>query len=246
MPRPLEIDAPDGSIDAHLFTPSANHGAHPPVLLFTDIGGIRPSYMEKAQKLADAGYAVLMPNIYYRSARSPVVPDGRSFRDLIPTLRDYAALLTPDALKHDFAALIGAIDREAEFGRGPIGAVGYCLTGGFPVWLASLHAGRVGAAAGFHAAALATPDDPRAILDVIPGVRARVYFGHADKDDYLPPDQIAAVDGALARAGVHFTTELFGGVMHGFTATDAPAYDAAADALHFKRLFTLFEETIAV
>ena len=245
MLRSLDIDASDGVIDAHVFTPTTQHGAHPPVLLFTDIGGVRPSYMKKAQKLADAGYAVLMPNIYYRSARSPVVPDGQSFRDLIPTLRAYAALLTPDALQRDFAALIGALDREPECGRGPIGAVGYCLTGGFPVWLANLHPDRVGAAAGFHSAALATPDNPRSILDVIPGVKARVYFGHADKDEHLPPDQIAAVDGALARAGVHFATELFGGAMHGFTATDAPAYDAAADALHFKRLFTLFEETIA-
>ena len=245
MPRSLEIGAPDGAIDAHLFTPAAGGGAHPPVILFTDIGGIRPSYMEKAQTVADAGYAVLMPNIYYRSARSPVVPDGQSFRDLMPTLFGYAALLTPDALKSDFAALIGALDHAPECGRGPLGAVGYCLTGGFPVWLASFHPDRVGAAAGFHAAALAAPDNPRSILDVIPGVKARVYFGHADKDAYLPPDQIAAVDGALARAGVHFATELFGGAMHGFTAKDGAAYDAAADALHFKRLFALLEETIA-
>ena len=245
MPRPLEISAPDGAIDAHLFTPDGRGGAHPPVLLFTDIGGIRPSYMAKAQTIADAGYAVIMPNIYYRSAPSPIVPDGQSFRDLIPTLRDYAALLTPDAMKRDFAALMGAIEHEPACGRGLVGAVGYCLTGGFPIWLASLHPERVGASAGFHSAALAEPDNPRSILDVIPGVRARVYFGHADKDEYLPPDQIAAVDGALARAGVHFTTEMFGGIMHGFTATDASAYDAAADALHFKRLFALFGETIA-
>ena len=246
MPRSLEIGAPDGTIDAHLFTPAGRAGAHPPVLLFTDIGGIRASYMAKAQRIADAGYAVLMPNIYHRSARSPIVPDGQSFRDLIPTLRGYAALLTPDAMTRDFAALMGAIEHEPACGRGPVGAVGYCLTGGFPVWLASLHPGRVGAAAGFHSAALAAPDNPRSILDVIPRVKARVYFGHADKDEYLPPDEIAAVDGALARAGVHFTTEMFGGIMHGFTASDASAYDAAADALHYKRLFGLFEETIAV
>ncbi len=245
MSRSLEISAPDGVIDAHLFTPATGEGAHPPVLLFTDIGGIRPCYMEKAQTIADAGYAVLMPNIYYRTARSPIVPEGQSFRDLIPTLREYAALLTPDALKRDFAALVGAIDREPACRGGSLGAVGYCLTGGFPVWLASLHPDRVGAAAGFHAAALATPDNPRSILDVIPGVKARVYFGHADKDEYLPPDQIAAVDGALARAGVHFITELFGGALHGFTAKDTSAYNTAADALHFKRLFTLFGETIA-
>ena len=245
MPRSLEIALPDGPIDAHLFTPTGREGAHPAVLLFTDIGGIRPSYMAKAQTVADAGYAVLMPNIYHRSARSPVVPPGQSFRDLIPALRGYAALLTPDALKRDFAALLDAVDGEPACAQGAIGAVGYCLTGGFPVWLSSLHPERVGAAAGFHSAALAVPDNPHSILDVIPGVKARVYFGHADKDEHLSPDQIAAVDGALARAGVHFATELYAGAMHGFTANDGPAYDAAADALHFKRMLALFKETIA-
>ena len=245
MPRSLEIAAPDGTMDAHLFAPSGSEDARPPVILFTDIGGIRPVYMEKAQRIADAGYAVLMPNIYHRSGRAPLVPEGQHFRDMLSTLRGYAGLLTPDALKRDFAALLGAIDGEPACGRGPVGAVGYCLTGGFPVWLSSLHPERVGAAAGFHSAALAAPDNPRAILDVIPSVKARVYFGHADKDEHLPPDQIAAVDGALARAGVHFTTELYAGAKHGFTNKDTVAYGADADALHLKRLFTLLEETIA-
>ena len=245
MPRSLDIPAPDGTIDAYLFTPSYGGGARPPVILFTDIGGIRPTYMEKAQRIADGGYAVLMPNIYYRSKRAPVVPEGQHFRDMLGVLRGYAELLTPDALRHDFAALMGSVAAEPACGKGPVGAVGYCLTGGFPVWLSSLHPDRVGAAAGFHSAALAASGSPRAILDVIPKVKARVYFGHADKDEHLPPDEIAAVDGALARAGVHFTTELYANAMHGFTNRDTRSYDAAADALHVKRLFTLFEETIA-
>ena len=75
-------------------------------------------------------------------------------------------------------------------------------------------------------------------------VRARVYFGHADRDEYLPPDQIARLDLALAAAGVHFQTELFRGALHGWTATDAPSYDMAADALHYARILGLLEETI--
>ncbi len=245
MPRPFEIAAADGTIDALLFTPPQGGGAHPPVILFTDIGGIRPVYEVKAQRIADAGYAVLMPNIYFRSGRAPLVPEDRHFRDMLATLRGYAELLTPEALQRDFAALMAAIDGEPACGCGPVGAVGYCLTGGFPVRLASLHPERIGAAAGFHSAALAAAGNPHAILDVIPGVKARVYFGHADRDEHLPPDEIAAVDGALARAGVHFATELYAGAKHGFTSTDTASYGAQADALHFKRLFTLLEETIA-
>lgn len=51
-------------------------------------------------------------------------------------------------------------------------------------------------------------------------------LGHADKDELLPPDQIASLDQAMAKAGVHLTTELYKGAAHGFTAKDAPSYDA--------------------
>ncbi|WP_290909278.1 dienelactone hydrolase family protein [Halomonas sp.] len=44
--------------------------------------------------------------------------------------------------------------------------------------------------------------------------------------------------------GVHFITEHYRGAAHGFTAKDAPSYDAAADALHHRRLAMLLEETL--
>lgn len=243
--RPLSIPAPDGVIDALVFVPDGA-GPHPAVLLFSDIGGLRPSYHDKAQRIADGGYAVLMPNIYYRSAAGQVVPAGRSFRD--PDMRNmllgYAAHLTPSAQARDFAALLAAIAADPAFADGAIGTVGYCMTGAFALRLAALHPDRVGAAAAFHAARLADVNDPDSVVHAVGGIAARVYLGHADRDALMPPEQIAAMDRALAEAGVHFTTELYKGALHGFTATDAPVYNPAADALHFKRLFTLLDETL--
>ena len=244
MSRAIDITTADGVIDAHVFTPRAADGPLPPVFLFTDIAGLRPSYMEKAQHVADGGYAVLLPNIYYRTVRGSPMAGQQLDAGAMPMLLGHASHLTSEALTRDFAALVETVDREFEFSDGPIGAVGYCMTGGFPVRLAAQFPDRVRAAAGFHSAGLASGDGSRAILDLIPAVKARVYFGHADQDPYLDADQIGAVDHALALAGVHFTTELFRGAMHGFTTPDGAAYQADADALHFKRLFTLFEESI--
>ncbi|MBA2781248.1 dienelactone hydrolase family protein [Billgrantia kenyensis] len=246
MSRAIDIPAADGTIDAHVFTPANADRPLPAVVLFTDIGGLRPCYHEKAQQVADNGYAVLMPNVYYRSARGPVVPEGKSFRDpnVRPTLFGYAGLLTPEAQSRDFAALLGCIDKEAEFANGKLGVVGYCMTGAFALRMAAEHPHRVAAAAGFHSANLAAAGDANSIVHVMDSIEGRVYLGHADKDDLLPPDQIARVDEALARAGVHFTTELYRGAAHGFTAKDAPSYDAAADALHHKRIAMLLEETL--
>lgn len=246
MSRAIDIPAADGTIDAHIFTPAGAAGPLPAVVLFTDIGGLRPCYHEKAQQIADNGYAVLMPNVYYRDARGPVVPEGKSFRDpeVRPTLLEYAGHLTPEAQSRDFLALLDGIDGAAEFAAGKLGVVGYCMTGAFALRMAAEHPERVAAAAGFHSARLAGADDPNSPVQVVGNIAGRVYLGHADQDELLPAEQIARLDEALAKAGVHFTTELYKGAAHGFTAKDAPAYDATADALHHKRLAMLLEETL--
>ncbi|WP_431026049.1 dienelactone hydrolase family protein [Halomonas sp. H5] len=246
MSRAIDIPAADGTIDAHIFTPAGAAGPLPAVVLFTDIGGLRPCYHEKAQQIADNGYAVLMPNVYYRDARGPVVPEGKSFRDpeVRPTLLEYAGHLTPEAQSRDFLALLDGIDGAAEFAAGKLGVVGYCMTGAFALRIAAEHPDRVAAAAGFHSARLAGADDPNSPVQVVGSIAGRVYLGHADQDELLPAEQIARLDEALAKAGVHFTTELYKGAAHGFTAKDAPAYDATADALHHKRLVMLLEETL--
>lgn len=248
MSRAIQIESPDGAIDAHIFVPDDARGPLPAVVLFTDIGGIRPCYHDKAQTVADDGYAVLMPNIYYRHGAGSPVPQGKSFRDddVLPSLFEIARELTPDAQNRDFAQLLATIDAEAEFADGPVGVVGYCLTGSFALRMAANHPDRVAAAATFHAANLAVEDDRNSVLHEVKNIRGQVYLGHADQDKTLPPDQIARMDAALADAGVHFTTELYAGARHGFTAADVPDYDEAADARHYKRLATLFEETLFV
>ncbi|SHJ87822.1 dienelactone hydrolase family protein [Halomonas caseinilytica] len=246
MSRAIDIPTADGTIDALIFTPDNADGPLPAVVLFTDIGGLRPCYHEKAQRIADNGYAVLMPNVYYRDATGQIVPEGKSFRDpdVRPTLVEYAGHLTPETQSRDFIALLECLDAEAEFAGGKLGVVGYCMTGAFALRMAAEHPDRVAAAAGFHSANLAKADDASSPVGKVDTIEARVYFGHADKDELLPAEQIARMDEALATAGVHFTTELYKGAAHGFTAKDAPSYDAAADALHHKRLATLLEETL--
>ena len=79
MSRPITIQTADGAMDAHVFVPDGATGPLPAVVLFTDIGGLRPCYFDKAQTVADDGYTVLMPNIYYRDAAGAVVPRARVF-----------------------------------------------------------------------------------------------------------------------------------------------------------------------
>ena len=117
MSRALDITTPDGTIDAFIFTPDDASGPLPAVVLLTDIGGIRGCYHDKAQTIADDGYAVLMPNIYHRDGAGSPVPEGKAFHDddVLPELFALTKKLTPDAQKQDSTAYLTTIDAEPEF-----------------------------------------------------------------------------------------------------------------------------------
>lgn len=241
--RTLDIAAADGSIDAELSTPG--DGTYPAVLLFTDIRGIRPAYRALCRRIADAGYAVLMPNIFYRWARPPILAPGETFADPEVRKRLFAwrAALGPEQQAADFTACLAALDDAPEARTDRIGTVGYCMTGGFALRLAALHPDRVAAAASFHGGSLADPGDPLSVHEQVGAIRGRVYVGHADTDSSAPPEQIGRLDQALADAHVDFTTELYRGAQHGF-AIDGPAHDEKAATRHLDRLLTLFAETL--
>lgn len=71
-----------------------------------------------------------------------------------------------------------------------------------------------------------------------------MYFGHADQDRSLTPDQIETFDKALAAAGVRYRTEVYPGAHHGYTQTDTAAYDREADARHRRELLALLARTL--
>ena len=58
--RDVLITTPDGTCDASLHTPSGA-GPCPAVIMYPDAGGARDTFRAMAQRLADLGYAVLLP-----------------------------------------------------------------------------------------------------------------------------------------------------------------------------------------
>ena len=59
------ISTPDGTCTVRLFTPEGD-GPWPGVVMYPDAGGVRETFDEMGAKLADFGYAVLVPDVYYR------------------------------------------------------------------------------------------------------------------------------------------------------------------------------------
>ena len=69
----VEASAADGKAEAYLYTPSSGNGPWPGVIFLTDIMGIRDANLGMAKRIAEHGYVVLVPNIFYRVSKLPVV-----------------------------------------------------------------------------------------------------------------------------------------------------------------------------
>ncbi len=67
--KDVDIKTPDGTCDAAFFHPSS--GTHAGVLIWPDAFGLRPSLRAMGKRLAGEGYAVLVPNPFYRVAKNP-------------------------------------------------------------------------------------------------------------------------------------------------------------------------------
>ncbi|MDT7771713.1 MAG: carboxymethylenebutenolidase, partial [Pseudonocardiales bacterium] len=62
----VTVPTEDGACAATLHTPSGG-GSRPAVILYPDAGGVRETFSAMADRLAGLGYAVLLPDVYYRS-----------------------------------------------------------------------------------------------------------------------------------------------------------------------------------
>ncbi|MFK4149171.1 dienelactone hydrolase family protein [Streptomyces sp. NPDC004065] len=242
----VDIPTGDGTADAYLAHPG-DGVPHPAVLLYQDAFGLRPQLRSMADRIAAAGYTVLVPNVLYRHGRAPVVeiPEfvrpserPRIFSQVAPLVRS----LTPALAARDAGAYLAWLAGHPLVTDGPVAVTGYCMGAGLSLLTAGTHPERVAAAAGFHGGQLATdsPDSPHLVAG---RVTAELYFGHADNDPSMPPEQIARLEDALTAAGVRHRCEVYPGAAHGFTQADTDSYDREADERHWAALLDLLHRT---
>ena len=240
----IEIRTSDGTADGFLYRAQGERRL-PGVIHLTDIGGIRSSHREMARRLAEKGYAVLMPNVFYRTGKPPVldVKLGMGDERTMKRFRELTAPLTPEAVERDARAYVNFLAGHSAASRGPIGVVGYCFTGAFAMRTAAAEPDKVAAVASFHGGGLYT-DAPTSPHLVLPRIKARLYFGHATNDRSMPQEAIEKFDRALDAWGGKYQSEVYEGAFHGWTVPDAPIYNQAQAERAFEKLAELFANTL--
>ena len=243
----VDIKTPDGICDTYIAYPE-DSGSYPAVLFFMDGFGPRAYLYEMVKAIASRGFYVLLPNMFYRIGRVPVVDIKFPVRpedmpEIIKKVMPLFQTFTPELGMRDTAVFLDFLAQQKQVLPGKIAVTGYCLGGGLAIRTAIQYPDRVAVASSFHAGNLATetPNSPHHFLSQI---KAELYIAHADNDKSMPPEQIERLNKALEQSGIKYEVEIYKGAAHGFTMADLPAYNEAALKRHWEKLFNLLERSL--
>lgn len=229
----------DGDCPVRLFTPDGA-GPWPGVVMYPDAGGVRQTFVEMAAELAGSGYAVLLPDVYYRHPGWAPFDMATAFSDAKERGRIMSMLgsVTFDRMTTDAEAFFDYLAGRPEVRGEKFGVCGYCMGGRISVVVAGRVPDRVAAAASFHGGGLVTDaaDSPHLLAEQM---SATVYVAGAANDASFTKAQAATLEQALAAAGVEHTVEFYPAA-HGFAVPDNPPYDGDAAARHWAAMREVF------
>jgi carboxymethylenebutenolidase len=245
MPRSkTTLRTTDGVMNTQRFTP-AGAGPWPGAILYVDAFGVRPATESMAERLASAGYYVLLPDIFYRS--QPIAPfDPAEVFKGGPERERLMALIqttTAEKVMQDTAVCLDYMDTESRVAGGIIGVTGYCMGGRLAMTAAGIFPDRVAAAGIFHAGGLAT-DSPASPHLLAPKIRARLYIAIAAIDQNFSDAERERLKQALDAAGVQYAMEVYPEVAHGFCVPGLPVFNTEASERHWRELLHLFGEAL--
>jgi carboxymethylenebutenolidase len=238
--RQLDIPTPHGATTTFIAHPERD-GPHPVVFFFMDAPAIREELRDMARRLATSGYYVILPNLYYRAGVMEIGPLGdAAVRERMMELMNG---LTIDMVMSDTEALLAFVDQDPAASDGPMGAVGYCMSGQFSINAAANFPDRFAAAASMYGTFLVT-DQPNSPHLMARKARAELYFGCAEIDRWAPMETVDALTKSLTDDGVNAEVELYPAVEHGFAFPQRAAYQKDAAERHWERLNALYRRRL--
>lgn len=236
MKSTVEITTRDGRCPASVFRPD-DQRSYPSVLVFMDGLGYGPPMEEIASRIADHGYVVLLPDLFYRS-RPYERAQFSIFSD--PEKRKaWGEKMGRANIANVMSDLVAFLDY---LGADKIGTTGYCMGGRLSLAAAGHFPDRIAACAAYHPGGLATdaPDSPHLLADKI---KAKVYVGGAMDDTSFDDAQKQRLDDALTAAKVDHTIETYP-AKHGWVPSDTPVHDKACAERHFETMLALFDSVL--
>jgi carboxymethylenebutenolidase len=222
----------DGDMPGRLWLPPAGQG--PGLVLLQEIFGVSRYIQRRAADLAEAGYVVLAPELYWRADPTPI--DEAAPGAFEQAFGRAQSLDWPTTVRDAVAALHHLRARDEV--SGGTGVIGFCFGGGLAFNVAAV--AEVDALVSYYGSALPT------LLDLAPQVTAPSLHHFGTADDYLGPEVVATVREAVTRGGTPVEFETYEGANHAFDNDVFVLHHPQASALAWQRTLTFLARELPV
>lgn len=222
-----------GEFAAYCAIPASGSG--PGVLLFQEIFGINDNMRGLAEKLADAGYVTLVPDMFWRIEPRFERKDESGIGDAFAMVQRFDFETGVSDIQATHAHLLGMAECT-----GKVGAIGFCLGGGLA--FAAATRSRVDGR-GPDAAVPYYGSPVNDLLGYVDQLECPTMFHYGDNDAFIPGDKIAEVEQAVAGKDHVIFHRYDAG--HAFSNWDAPSmYQAEAAELAWTRTLEFFKANL--
>ena len=243
MKTDVFIAMAEGEARAFVFTPETGEGPWPAAILVMDAPAIRPAMFEMGERLANAGYYVLLPDMFWRAGPYPpldIVKARAGDPEMGALFMKLRASTDVEKQMQDISGCLDWLTRQPLAKAGKVGITGYCMGAGIALRSAGTFPDRIAAVGSFHGGNMATDADDSPHL-LAPKIRARVLVAGADEDRGFDEAQCKRLASGLQEAGVDAEVSIWKGARHGWVPTDMPVYNPEAAERHWKELIALFD-----
>jgi carboxymethylenebutenolidase len=226
----IEIETADGHMHSYLSEPDGG-GPYPAVVVIQEAFGVNEYVRSVCDRLADAGYVAVAPEIFHRTGTHLELPHGDWDK-----VKAHFTALTNDTLEEDVGAAVAWLRARNDVDPRRLATMGFCV-GGFAALL--------GGATTAVAAVVAWY--PGGVVNERPGVNLKPIVGKLEamkaatlvnfggEDASIPEADRAAIKHALDKSHSRHATMLWAGAKHGFHSYDRLDVfnpQAAEDAWH--------------
>ena len=237
--RDVDIKTPDGSADSYFVHPVKGSAAA--VLIWPDIFGLRPAMRSMAKRLAQSGYAVLVPNPFYRVGKTNAT-GASNIKEMFAFRKGMSAATDMT----DARAFIAWLDAQPQVNKNrKVGVQGYCMGGPMSFHTASAVPDRIGAVASFHGGGLVNdasgPNSPHLLAAA---TKASFLIAIAENDDKQRPNDKTVLKETFDKAKLAAEIEVYQAA-HGWCPPDTLVYNEPAAERAWSRLIALYGKALA-
>ncbi|NJR60918.1 MAG: dienelactone hydrolase family protein [Cyanobacteria bacterium CRU_2_1] len=217
------ISTPDGQMPAFLVVPT-KPDRKPAVLLLMEAFGLTSHIRDVAIRIANEGYIVLTPDLYYRE-----LPNNTfGYNEVDQAMAMMWRLDFGKPIEADIRAALTYLKSRSDIYPDRIGMTGFCLGGGLTFFTACKLSAEIAAAAPFYGM---VSDE---WIQAVENITVPVYLFFGGVDPFIPRDRIQHIKSRFQELGKDYTLKVYPHAGHGFFCHERADYNrlAAEDAWH--------------